>query len=203
METIVNSPNAPQWQDVFDRYWAAMDELALREQRITAALREHGVPYALIGGQAVIAWVSTIDPRATRTTKDIDILLKRQDLARAKIAAATAGFDYFEVMGVGMFLDKVDPRPSTGVHIVWADEIVRPGDAVPAPSIEDAAILQQNKSVISLEALVKMKLTAYRLHDQVHIQDMLNVGLIDASWCAKLPPQLAERLQRLIDMPQG
>ena len=55
---------------------------------------------------------------------------------------------------------------------------------------------------MSLDSLVRMKLMSYRRKDQVHLQDMLSVGLIDATWPAKLPPLLAERLQILIDNPE-
>ena len=47
-----------------------------------------------------------------------------------------------------------------------------------------------------------MKLTAFRDKDRVHLRDMLDVGLIDASWLARLPASLAERLQELIDHPE-
>jgi hypothetical protein len=32
---------------------------------------------------------------------------------------------------------------------------------------------------------------------------MIGVGLIDASWLAKLPPILAERLKTILDSPEG
>ena len=32
---------------------------------------------------------------------------------------------------------------------------------------------------------------------------MIAVGLIDRSWPAKLPPILAERLQAILDTPEG
>jgi len=48
-----------------------------------------------------------------------------------------------------------------------------------------------------------MKLTSYRRKDQVHIQDMISVGLIDQSWPARLPGELADRLQQLLDDPDG
>jgi hypothetical protein len=57
--------------------------------------------------------------------------------------------------------------------------------------------------VVSLEGIVRMKLTSYRLHDRVHLLDMIGVGLIDRSWLAKLPPALAERLKPLLDNPNG
>jgi hypothetical protein len=48
-----------------------------------------------------------------------------------------------------------------------------------------------------------MKLTSYRRRDQVHLEDMLEIGLIDASWVTRFPPELAARLQHLIDTPGG
>jgi hypothetical protein len=48
-----------------------------------------------------------------------------------------------------------------------------------------------------------MKLTSYRRKDQVHLLDMLEIGLIDATWPARFPPELAARLQQLIDTPDG
>ena len=57
--------------------------------------------------------------------------------------------------------------------------------------------------VLALEALVRMKLSSNRRKDQVHLQDFLDVGLIEASWPARFPPELAVRLQHLIDTPDG
>jgi hypothetical protein len=37
----------------------------------------------------------------------------------------------------------------------------------------------------------------------VNLQDMIDVGLLDASWCARMPPPLAARLQELLDNPEG
>jgi hypothetical protein len=48
-----------------------------------------------------------------------------------------------------------------------------------------------------------MKLVANRRKDQMHLLDMIDVGLIDQSWCNRFPPELAGRLQELIDNPNG
>jgi hypothetical protein len=58
-----------------------------------------------------------------------------------------------------------------------------------------------NFPVITLESLVLMKLMSNRLKDQVHVQDMIGVGLIDQSWVAKLPPELASGLKQILDAP--
>jgi hypothetical protein len=54
-------------------------------------------------------------------------------------------------------------------------------------------------TVAALDALVRMKLTAFRLKDKVHLLDLLEVGLIDESWCERLPPELATRLRELME----
>src|SRR5437899_10164331 len=107
---------------LWERHIMALDAVTDRLERITKALHEAAVPYALVGGQAVALWVSTKDPAAVRTTKDVDILLRKEDLPRARAAALTVDMDYLEVVGVGMFLERADPNPRHAVHVVWAGE---------------------------------------------------------------------------------
>jgi|GEM_PF-3984795 len=38
---------------------------------------------------------------------------------------------------------------------------------------------------------------------QQHLRDLIDVDLIDESWTKRLPPSLAERLQQLLDNPDG
>ncbi len=57
--------------------------------------------------------------------------------------------------------------------------------------------------VISLEALVRMKLTSYCDKDRTHLRDMIDVGLIDLAWPVKYPGELGQRLQQLLDDPDG
>jgi hypothetical protein len=48
-----------------------------------------------------------------------------------------------------------------------------------------------------------MKLTAFRTKDRMHLLDMIDVELVDESWCGRLPAELAARLKELIDNPNG
>jgi len=57
--------------------------------------------------------------------------------------------------------------------------------------------------VLTLEALVRMKLTSYRDKDRTHLRDLIDVGLVDLSWPEKYQPELAERLPYLLDTPEG
>ncbi len=183
--------------DVWQRHLMALDDVSDRLDRITRCLDEAEVRYALVGGQAVALWVATVDPAAVRTTKDVDLLLNRHDLPAARAAARSVDLDYFETMGVGMFIDRGDPNPRHAVHIVWAGEKVRPHEPVPAPTLADRQTLPGGRHVISILKLVEMKLTVFRDQDRVHLRDMIDVGLIDVSVAKQLPVVLAERLQRL------
>jgi hypothetical protein len=57
--------------------------------------------------------------------------------------------------------------------------------------------------VASLEALVRMKLLAYRDKDRTHLRDMIGVGLLDPTWPGRFAPPLDARLQQLLDDPNG
>ena len=176
----------------------ALDEVADRLKRICGALEKANVPCALVGGQAVAMWVATKDPAAVRTTKDVDVLLRREDLPRARAAALSVEMDYFEVMGVGMFLDRHDPNPRHAVHLVWAGEKVRPNYGFPSPTINQRETLPDGTPVVSLAGLVLMKLMSNRDQDRVHLRDMIDVGLIHRELLKDLPSPLAGRLDALL-----
>lgn len=176
----------------------ALDRVTERLRRITAALEGAGVPYALVGGQAVALWVATRDPAAVRTTKDVDILLRRDDLPRARAAALAVNMDYFEVVGVGMFLERNDPNPRQAVHLIWAGEKVRPEYPLPAPSINERQTLEPGTQVVSLPALVQMKLLSNRDQDRLHLRDLIAVDLVTRAFVKDLPQELAQRLDSLL-----
>ena len=57
--------------------------------------------------------------------------------------------------------------------------------------------------VLTLEALAQIKLTAFRDKDRTHLRDLISVNLLDNSWLSKLPYDLAARLLKLLDTPEG
>lgn len=59
------------------------------------------------------------------------------------------------------------------------------------------------RRVLKLADLVHFQLARYRLDDAVDLRDMLDVGVIDASWVDRYPEDLAKRLQHLVDTPDG
>jgi hypothetical protein len=184
---------------IWDRYLMALDEVTDRRQRIAQALEGEGIDYALVGGQAVALWVATRDPAAVRTTKDVDILLRREDLPKARAAAMSVALDYFEVMGVGMFLERSDPNPRKAVRLLWVGEKVRPEYPLPSPTMADREMLEAGKSVVSLAGLVRMKVMCNRDQDRVHLRDLIDVGLVSRDLLQTLPPDLASRLEVLLN----
>lgn len=189
-------------QLALERMVRAVEKVRERLLRAARALEAAQIPYAVVGGNAVAAWVSEVDESAVRNTRDVDILLRRADLDRAKDALGKAGFVYRHAKSIDMFLDGPDAKARDAVHILFAGEKVRQDDPVPSPDVADSKPTATFR-VINLDPLVRMKLTAYRDKDRTHLRDMLDVGLIDARWRDLLPPELAERLQRLIDNPDG
>lgn len=189
---------AAELRTPWERYLMALDEVTDRLARITGALSAAGVPFALVGGQAVALWVATRDPAAVRTTKDVDLLLRKEDLARARAAALTVNLDYFEVVGVGMFLERSDPNPRRAVHLLWAGEKVRPEYPLPSPTIDERQAIEPGKEVVSLAGLVRMKLMSNRDQDRVHLRDLIDVGLVGRDLLEGLFPELAARLEALL-----
>jgi hypothetical protein len=185
-----------------DRMVRAVEKVRDRLLRASAALESAGIPYAVVGGNAVAAWVAQVDEAAVRNTQDVDILLRREDLERAKVAMGAAGFIYRHVKSIDMFLDGPGARARDAVHVLFAGEFVRRDDLAPAPEIGDSEVLNAIRAV-KLEALLSMKLTAFRDKDRVHVRDMIDVGLVDESWCDRLPPPLAARLRELLETPDG
>jgi hypothetical protein len=173
-------------------------------RRTTAALEAAGVPYAIIGGNAVAAWVARIDPAAVRNTQDVDVLIRREDLPAATAAMEAAGFVYRHAASVDMFLDGPGAKARDAVHVIFANEKVRAEYLLPTADVTEVETSEDGQyRHLSLEALVRMKLTSHRRKDQVHIQDMIDVGLIDESWLPRFPAELSDRLQVLIDDPDG
>jgi hypothetical protein len=188
--------------EILDRMERAVANVRERLLRATAALNQAGIPYAVVGGNAVASWVATIDEGAVRNTRDVDLLVRRSDLPAIIAALEGAGFLHEELLDVVMFRDGPTGKPSEAVHLLFAGERTRSDHSLPAPEIETVSN-PANYAVISLESLVLMKLLSNRDKDRTHLRDLIGVGLIDRSWPTKFPPNLAARLQQILDTPDA
>lgn len=197
----------------------AVERVRQRLLRAAAALERAGVEYAVAGDNAVALWVSRVDAGAVRNTRDVDVLIRRADFESVRSALESAGFVHRRAAGIDMFLDGPNASAREAIHIVFAGEMVRPGEPALNPGVEESERVQDAAStsdaaatqsaayrVLSLQALVRVKLTAFRDKDRTHLRDMIDVGLIDESWVERLRREssvLADRLQLLLDTPGG
>lgn len=184
----------------WERMIRAVEKVRARLDRAVAALAAAKIPYAVVGGNAVAAWVSRVDEAAVRNTQDVDILLRREDLESAKAALEAAGFVFRHVKSVDMFLDGPGATVRDAIHVVFAREKVVADYLTAAPDVTEVDTAGPFH-VVDLEPLVRMKLTSYRLKDRVHLLDLIGVGLIDESWSARFEGELSARLKSLLDNP--
>ena len=186
----------------WDRMIEAVQAVRDRALRATAALEKAGIPYAMAGGNAVAAWVARVDRAAVRNTQDVDILVRRSDLPAVKAALEGVGFVQATVMDDVCFIDGPSGSPRDAIHLLFAGEKVRATYPLPTADVTES-VVADDYAIVTLEALVRMKLNSFRRKDQTHLLDMLSLGLIDASWLPRLVPEHAARLQQLIDDPDG
>jgi hypothetical protein len=60
---------------LWERIERAVEKVKQRSRRVTRALNAAGIPYAVIGGNAVQHWVAQVDESVVRNTRDVDIIL--------------------------------------------------------------------------------------------------------------------------------
>jgi hypothetical protein len=149
-----------------------------------------------------MAWVEQVDEAAVRFTQDVDLVLRRDDLERAKTALEKAGFVHRRSAGIEMFLDGPGAKARDAVHVIFSGEKVRPEYVAPVPDVAESVSFKSYR-VLSLEAVVRMKLTSNRDKDRMHLRDLADLGLVDATWLERLVPEHAARLKQLLDDPDG
>jgi hypothetical protein len=203
MNTRSNSPTVVSFgDDVLDRMVSAVEKVRERLLRATGALDSAGIPYAVIGGNAVAAWVSRVDPGAVRNTANVDLLVARTDFERIIAVLESVGFVHCYELERDMFLDGAEGRPRDAIRVFFAGEKIRKEYPESTPNLSFST-LHETYNVLGLESLVRMKLTSFRIIDRAHLRDMIDVGLLNCSWVEKLPKELAARLQELLDNPDG
>ena len=187
---------------LWERIERAVEIVRDRLRRVVRALNNAKIPYAIIGGNAVQHWVAQVDESVVRNTRDVDIILNESDLKAAIAALEPEGFIYRRSLGITMFLDGPDAKARDAVHVLFAGQKVREEYSEPVPEIDKYELIEDART-LPLEQLVKMKLTSFRRKDQVHVLDMISIGLIDDSWLDRMPPQLRMRLNELLNDPDG
>ncbi len=178
-------------------YESKVDQLTDVAHRLHRALTAAGISYQVVGGLAVFCHVDQIDPLAARLTRDIDIAIRREDLARIAAAVAPAGLRWRHVAGIDTLVDAEEPKARSAVHMVFAGEKVQAGYPAAVPEIGAPVVAPQGFLIAPVADILRTKLTRFGLKDQVHIQDMDSVGLITADLEEQLPELLRARLAQV------
>jgi hypothetical protein len=149
------------------RSWRMMlyDEL----DAVLGALDGAGVDYALAGALAVAVW------GAPRATKDIDLLVRREDLARAMAAVAACGYTLealpFQFKD-GSLLQRVNKVDGVGNLMTLDFMIVDENLEAVWASRARLPFADRGVSVVSRDALIAMKARAARPQDIADIQNL-------------------------------
>ena len=163
---------------------------------IERAFASAGLEYRVVGGLAAYLYVEESEPDAGRLTRDIDIVVRRQDVDAISRAVEPFGLRYRHVAGLDMLVRAGEPSARRAVHLVFTGEKVRPEYLEPVPDLGPCRHIKGIR-LIPLADLVRMKLTSFRAKDETHLKDMDEVGLITPEIEAVLPPALHARLLQL------
>ncbi len=151
--------------------------------------------YAIIGGLATYMYVEEREPDAGRLTRDIDIVVRRRDLPAIASAVERYGLEYRHVAGVDMLLQKGQPA-RRAVHMVFSGEKVMAQYPEGTPDMLPPRILQGVR-LVPAEILIQMKLSSFRLKDQMHLKDLDEAGVITEPIVKNLSPIHRSRLDQV------
>jgi hypothetical protein len=191
----------------WERTMRAIEKVKERLLITTAALERAGVPYAVSGDFAAAAWVARVDESAVRTCATVEVLVRRAEFAAVEAALGSVGFvrrrpGPTDRRSLVVFVNEPGAQVRDGVFMIFAGEPLLGENPLPSPDVSEAEIIE-GRRVLSLDALVRMELATNKALQGMRLCDLMDVGLIDASWRDRVPPELQVRLQEILDNPEG
>jgi len=195
---------------------AAIDSLASSYKQLldaTLVLNVAEIPYAICGGFAVAAWclyheqqsLKETDPKrivppkpiTLVNTRDVDMLVWKNDLDRIVAVMSRAGFHHETAAFVNMFVRKSELQQgrretvryglAEGIHLLFAGETTKEQylqNPQPEQSIEFSDTFWETDHtfrVLDVEELIKTKLNSVskqRLKDLIHLVELWESGAI-------------------------
>ncbi|MBW3599588.1 MAG: hypothetical protein KY475_20240 [Planctomycetes bacterium] len=178
-----------------DQFFMGLSPIHTAMQRLTKTLGEMQIPFAIAGAMAANAHGHR------RTTADVDILIRREDLARFKERHLGLGWvDKFE--GSKNFRDAVC---NVNIDALIVGEY--PGDGLPKPVAfpppEDVAEIHENDiPFISLKTLLELKLasgmtTTHRPRDFDDVIQLIRINRLPLDYVENLNPYVADKFREL------
>lgn len=172
-----------------------------RQSTIVASLLKQNIAFALSGSNATYLWIENTDSSAVRLFRNIEFIINREDIEAVILALAAVELKADQRGDCVVFRSPTTKRERTSDRSYLSGELVENSD-VRIPELKTIAFLR-GVPVIELETLVQFQLRRHKLDDRVDVRDLIDVGLVDQTWTSKLPPELAPRLQELLDTPDG
>jgi hypothetical protein len=204
MSTINNPPTVVSFgEDVLERMVQAARRVLERLERATLSLEHAGVPFAVGGSNATAVWIASVDAAAVRQARNVELVLLHEDFAKVRACLQDAGFAASTSGDKIRFLDGPEGNWRDGIEVTFAREQISQTSANHLAPHPESSDIVNGVRVLRLATLVQFQLARYRLEDVVDLRDMIEVGLIDRPWLNRLQPELASRLQELLDNPDG
>jgi hypothetical protein len=168
-------------------------------QQLSLPLEQAGVLHELVGGLAVFLHVENADSTHSSLTRDIDIMIRRSDLADVIAISEKHGFRFRHAAGLDMLIYGETNSARNAVHLLFEGEKVKETQLEPHPHIRPVrtGTHGQDFLVIPVVDLVRMKLSSYRDKDRVHIRGMDAAGLITPEIEQSLSQPMQARLQHI------
>jgi len=178
-----------------DEFFMQVSPIHETMRRLSKVLQEMNIPFAIAGAMAANAHGHK------RTTSDVDILIRREDLQRFKAQYIGRGWvDKFE--GSKNFRDAV-----TNINIDTLIVGDYPGDGLPKPvsfpppeSVSELS--EEGIPIISLATLLELKMASgmtasHRMQDMADVMNLIRINRLDLSFCDQLNPYVAEKFHEL------
>lgn len=178
----------------FDR---ALYSLTSDLSRIAAVLAGAGIEFEIVGGVAVLAHILGRDRSRSFVTRDIDLLVRREDLDHLIAAAEAAGYQARKIAGESLLI-RPGQAAAEAVRLVFAGERSKSAQPVEHPAVapRQMQLFDLSIPVAPLSDLVRMKLSSFRAKDLVHLETLEEAGLITPSVESELPAVLLDRLRQ-------
>ena len=174
---------------------SGMHSLVNDLENITKTLHAAGVRFEIVGGVAVNAHILSLHRSRSFVTRDIDILVNRDDLGRITDAAESLGYQAKMVGGYTLIRPEQDLAEA--IHLIFAGEKSKSTQLSPRPALhpENKQLFDITIPVAPLMDLIRMKLNSLRPKDVIHLETLDDVGLITPVIERELSPVLQERLK--------
>ena len=179
----------------------AIERVRQRQSQIVESLARSRVAYALSGSNATFEWVASVEEAAVRQYRNVEFIIRRESLPNATHGLSKIGLIAEERENDVLFRLYPEQRERWTDRALFAGQMMS-GSGSHIPDLGNVSLVN-NTCLLPLHTLVEFQLSRWELDDKVDLRDLLDVGLLDDSWLLRLPSPLAERLQELLDDPDG